>query len=243
MEARRAIDLGLVRVGGAIDPKPSTMVSPDQPLHLVAPPEPFVSRAGRKLDGALAAIPVDVSGLRAIDVGASTGGFTDCLLQRGAASVVAVDVGYGQLHHRLRSDDRVTVVERTNIRHADPSRLGAPFDVVVADLAFISLASVAHQLGTLGADDASWVLLIKPQFEAGRHRIGKGGVVTDPEVHRDVLLTVVAAFAEEGLGCRWLGVSSITGSTGNVEFIGHFRRGPASITRCQVTHTAMRRST
>lgn len=219
------------------------MIAPDQPVHLIAPPEPFVSRAGRKLDGALAAIPLDVAGMRAIDVGASTGGFTDCLLQRGVASVVAVDVGYGQLHHRIRSDERVTVIERTNIRHAEPAELGAPFDLIVADLSFISLASLAPQLTALGADHSSWVLLIKPQFEAGRDHVGRGGIVDDPDVHREVLDSVIIAFKDEGLGCRWLGVSSITGTTGNVEFIAHFRRGPVTVTPSQITDTATRRST
>lgn len=228
-EARKAIAAGLVRVGGALDPKPSTMVSPDQSVHLTAPPEPFVSRAGRKLDVALDTIGLDVSGMACIDVGASTGGFTDCLLQRGVASVVALDVGYGQLHHRVRSDDRVTVIERTNIRHADPAALGAPFDLVVADLSFISLRTVARQLAGLGTDHTTWILLVKPQFEAGRDKVGRGGIVRDPAVHRDVLSSVIDAFDDVGLGCRWLGVSSITGTTGNVEFVAHLGQGPPSV--------------
>lgn len=210
-------------------------------MHLVAPPEPFVSRAGRKLAGALDEMSFDVAGVRAVDVGASTGGFTDCLLQRGAASVVAVDVGYGQLHHRLRSDDRVTVVERTNIRHADPGALGAPFDLVVGDLSFISLASLAPQLAALGSADTDWILLVKPQFEAGRDKVGRGGIVRDAAVHREVLGSVLDAFARVGLGCRWLGVSSITGTTGNVEFIARFAPGPITVTDRDIVETASRR--
>lgn len=244
-EARRAIAAGLVRVGGALDPKPSTMVSPDQSVHLTSPREPFVSRAGRKLEGALDTLGLDVSGMACIDVGASTGGFTDCLLQRGAASVVALDVGYGQLHVRVRNDDRVTVIERTNIRYADPVALGAPFDLVVADLSFISLRTVATHLAGLGDDRTTWILLVKPQFEAGRDQVGRGGIVRDPSVHREVLAAVIDTFDEVGLGCRWLGVSSITGTTGNVEFLARFGLGPPSVPGeavDQVVDEATRRS-
>lgn len=198
-------------------------------MHLTAPPDRFVSRAGRKLDAALEEMDLDVEGMACIDVGASTGGFTDCLLQRGAASVVAVDVGYGQLLHRIRTDSRVRVVERTNIRHADASDLGAPFDLVVADLSFISLRTVAAALASLGGPDGIWILLVKPQFEAGRDRVGRGGVVRDIEVRRDVLGEVVGAFDAIGLGCRWVGVSSITGTTGNVEYVARFERAPRSV--------------
>ena len=133
-EARRAIDAGRVRVRGNPTPKPSTLVAPQDPLSIDGPPARFVSRAGAKLDGAIETFCIPIEGRTAIDVGASTGGFTDCLLHRGADSVVALDVGYGQLHHRIRSDSRVAVVERTNIRHVEPVSLGAPFGVVVADL-------------------------------------------------------------------------------------------------------------
>ena len=239
-EAQRAIDAGLVRVGGALDPKASTLVAPDQSVHLVTPPEPYVSRAGRKLAGALDESSFEVTGMRAIDVGASTGGFTDCLLQRGAASVVAVDVGYGQLHNRIRNDERVTVVERTNIRHADPAELGAPFDLVVGDLSFISLASLAPQLSRLGGPESTWFLLVKPQFEAGRDQVGKGGIVRDPAVRHDAVRSVIDAFAATGLGCRWLAVSSITGTTGNVEFVARFARGSVSLTDEEVADIASR---
>ncbi len=229
-EAKRAIDAGLVRVGSNASPKPSTMVAPGEAVHIVGKPEPFVSRAGRKLEGALTAFGLDVTGLRAIDVGASTGGFTDCLLQRGAISVTAVDVGYGQMHWRIRNDDRVHVVERTNIRTVAASDLGEPFDIVVSDLSFISLRLVREQLASLGTEGATWVLLIKPQFEAGRDLVGKGGIVRDPEVHREVVVNVIRSFDELGVGCGGVIESPITGATGNVEFVAMFRRGRGTVT-------------
>ena len=217
------IDTGRVRVRGNPAPKPSTMVAPDDPLSIDGPPAPFVSRAGAKLAGAIEAFGVSVDGRRAIDVGASTGGFTDCLLQRGAIEVVALDVGYGQIHHRIRSDSRVLVVERTNIRHADPITLGAPFDVVVADLSFISLALVAPQIRALGAENTDWILLVKPQFEAGKGRVGNGGIVRDPEIHAQAIEQVVAALEANGVGVIGLVGSSISGTHGNREFLIHGR--------------------
>lgn len=189
-------------------------------MHLVAPPEPFVSRAGRKLASALDEMSFDVAGMRAVDVGASTGGFTDCLLQRGAASVVAVDVGYGQLHHRLRSDDRVTVVERTNIRHADPGALGAPFDLVVGDLSFISLRLVIRPLAAVCKPGAPMVLLVKPQFEAGRSEVNRGrGVITDTAIHDRVRTEIAEALTAAGCEILDWTTSPITGADGNREFL------------------------
>ena len=222
-EARRVIDSGRVRVRGNPVPKPSTMVAPEDPLSIDGPPAQFVSRAGAKLDGAITAFDVPVKGRNAIDVGASTGGFTDCLLQRGATHVVALDVGYGQLHHRIRSDRRVVVVERTNIRHADPVALGAPFDIVVTDLSFISLALVAPQLRALGSRGTDWILLVKPQFEAGKGLVGSGGIVRDPDVHAQAIEQAVAALDNTGVGVIGLVGSSITGTEGNREFLIHGR--------------------
>ena len=210
------------------------MDSPDEPLHIVAPAAQFVSRAGHKLDGALDVFGVDVQGRTAIDVGASTGGFTDCLLQRGAASVVALDVGYGQLHERLRTDDRVTVVERTNVRHADALELGAPFSIVVADLSFISLRTVALALASLGDDSTDWLLLVKPQFEAGRDAVGRGGIVRESSIWTQVLFEVHDGLSDVGLGCHGLEVSSIRGSEGNVEFVGYYRKAPGIVTAEQI---------
>ncbi len=170
-----------------------------------------------------------MSGRRAIDVGASTGGFTDCLLQREAASVVALDVGYGQLHHRIRNDPRVEVVERTNIRHVDPLALGSPFDLVVADLSFISIRLVADALSGLGGDGSDWVLLVKPQFEVGRELVGHGGVVRDPAVHREAIELALRALDAVGLGVINVIASPITGAEGNREFLVHARRGRSTL--------------
>lgn len=229
-EAKRAIEAGLVRVGTNTAPKPATMVAPDEALHLESSPEPFVSRAGRKLNAALDAFDLDVAGLRAIDVGASTGGFTDCLLQRNAASVTAVDVGYGQMHWRIRNDERVDVIERTNFRTTDPGAYGPAFDIVVSDLSFISLRTVSTQLGAVGTTDGRWVLLIKPQFEAGRDRVGKGGIVRDPAVRKDVIVKVLETFDNLELGCVGIIESPITGATGNVEYVATFGRGDGTVT-------------
>ncbi|MFO7699633.1 MAG: TlyA family RNA methyltransferase [Acidimicrobiia bacterium] len=188
-----------------------------------------MSRGGRKLDGALTAWDLDIEGWRAVDVGASTGGFTDCLLQRGVDHVVAVDVGYGQIHSRLRSDPRVTVIERTNIRTANTEALGAPFDLIVADLSFISLRYLVDVFDRLGSLDALWILLIKPQFEAGRESVGKGGVVRDVDVRRSTVESVIEAFDRQGLGCQRLDVSSITGANGNVEFVAMFTRAERAV--------------
>jgi len=219
-----------VRVGTNTAPKPATMVSPDEPLHIEAEAAPFVSRAGRKLEAALDAFATDVQNLRTIDVGASTGGFTDCLLQRGAASVTAIDVGYGQMHWRIRGDSRVDVIERTNIRTVDRSLLGDPFDIIVADLSFISLRTVGTQLAALGGEEAIWILLIKPQFEAGPDRVGKKGIVRNVHVRREVIHEVLDAYDDIGLGCGGIIESPITGTTGNVEYVAIFRRGRGTVT-------------
>ncbi len=233
-EAQRAIQDGRVRVNANAAPKASTLVSPQDDVHLTAPPQQFVGRAGRKLDAALDAFPITVDSRRAIDVGASTGGFTDCLLQRGAASVVALDVGYGQLHWRIRNDPAVTVIERTNIRHADRETIGAPFDLIVADLSFISLRTVASMLEALGTENADWVLLIKPQFEAGRDNVGKGGIVRDSNVRYDVVHDVVEHFATIGLGCNGIITSPITGASGNTEYVAWFTRGTGTVDTDQI---------
>lgn len=228
-EAQRAIEAGLVRVGTNTEPKASTLVAAEEPVHLSAPPEPFVSRAGRKLAGALEAFDITTEGARAVDVGASTGGFTDCLLRSGARHVTAIDVGYGQMHWRIRNDPRVEVVERTNIRTSEPGQFGEPFDLVVADLSFISLRTVADALVALGSEQASWLLLIKPQFEAGKDRVGKGGVVRDPVVRHHAVRAVLEHFAKLEIACHGLIEAPIAGATGNVEYVAWFRRGPQVI--------------
>ncbi len=215
--ARAAVLAGEVRVGGEVVTKAGHPVSEDAVIE-VAERQRYVSRGGDKLAGALEEFEVAIEGRRAIDVGASTGGFTDCLLQRGVASVCAVDVGYGQLAWSLRTDDRVRVFERTNIRHADPAELGAPFDIVVIDVSFISLRVVMESLLRLLGESGDMVALVKPQFEAGKGRVGKRGVVKDPEVHVDVLEAAVATAEDGGLVIRGLTFSPIKGPEGNIEF-------------------------
>jgi len=219
-----------VEVGGVAEPKSSTLVDGADPVHLKGPPDRYVGRGGLKLEGALAAFAIEVRDRRAVDVGASTGGFTDCLLQHGAASVAAVDVGYGQLDWRLREDARVDVFERTNIRTAETGTIGAPFDVVVADLSFISLRTVAAQLASLGSEDTDWIVLVKPQFEVGKEKVPRGGVVKDRGDHRDAILGVVGTFVGEGLAPVGLIASPITGAEGNREFLLWMRRGSTVVT-------------
>ncbi|HEV7861314.1 MAG TPA: TlyA family RNA methyltransferase, partial [Acidimicrobiia bacterium] len=192
-------------------------------IELVGERPRFVGRGGLKLDAALDTFAIDVTGIRAVDAGASTGGFTDCLLQRGAASVVAVDVGSGQLAWSLRNDPRVTVRERCNARHLTPADIGGPVEVVVGDLSFISLRLVAPALAGVAEDGADAVLLIKPQFEAGRSEVRRGGLVTDPAVHLAVLEHVTGALAGDGLTPVAVMPSPLRGASGNIEFVGHFR--------------------
>jgi 23S rRNA (cytidine1920-2'-O)/16S rRNA (cytidine1409-2'-O)-methyltransferase len=227
-QAQADIAAGRVVVGGAPADKPARLVAPGEPIRVLGPPPRFVGRGGEKLDAALDRFDVVVAGRRAYDLGASTGGFTDCLLQRGAASVVALDVGYGQLHERLRADPRVEVHERTNVRDVHPGDLGEPADLLVADLSFISLRTVLAGALALARPGADLVALVKPQFEAGREEAARGkGVITDPAIWRRVLEEVVGAL--DGLGAAIMGAmaSPLTGADGNVEFLLHARSAPA----------------
>ena len=224
-----AVTEGRVLVAGAPATSPARQVAADEPISVAGPPARFVSRGGLKLDRALDEFGVAVDGQRCVDVGASTGGFTDCLLQRGAREVIAIDVGRGQLAWSLRNDPRVTVMERTNVRALDARTLVPPADICVADLSFISLRTVARNLLALTTHAAQYVLLVKPQFEAGRARIGKGGVVRDPGVRLEVVREVVGALDDQGLGVEALIASPITGADGNVEFFAHATRGGATI--------------
>ncbi len=209
---------GEVRVDGELALKAGAQVDETAEID-VAARKRFVSRGGEKLARALEEFDVPVVGRRAVDVGASTGGFTDCLLRAGAASVVAVDVGYGQLAWELRNDPRVTVFERTNIRTVDPSGIGGPFDLVVADLSFISLRAVLGALVGLMDRGSDLIVLVKPQFEAGKGRVGKRGVVKDPAVHVSCLEDVTSALGEAGLVVRGLTFSPLKGPHGNIEFL------------------------
>lgn len=216
-QARAAIMAGEVRLAGEPLRKAGQLIDAGAPLEC-AEPRKYVSRGGEKLAGALDAFGLAVAGVRALDVGASTGGFTDCLLQRGASSVTALDVGYGQLSWRLRQDARVTVVERTNIRSVVPEALGDRFDLVVVDVSFIGLSKVIpHVLPHIG-QGGHLLLLVKPQFEAGKERVGKKGVVRDPAVHEQVLASVVDSVRENGFVVQGLTWSPLRGPEGNIEF-------------------------
>ena len=229
-EAQSLIDEHRVLVNGAIADKASRQVAPGDQLVVSGPPPRFVGRGGLKLDHALDVFGLDVTGVRALDAGASTGGFTDCLLQRGASRVVAVDVGHGQLHERIRADPRVTNLERTNVRDIDVERIGGAVDLVVGDLSFISLRLVIDPLVRVCQPGASMVLLVKPQFEAGRAEVSRGrGVITDPAVWGRVRDEVSAAIADAGCAVAGWTDSPITGADGNREFLVHVRvpAGPA----------------
>jgi 23S rRNA (cytidine1920-2'-O)/16S rRNA (cytidine1409-2'-O)-methyltransferase len=217
---------GRVAVSGRAATKPATGVEPDTPVVVRSDPDQpsWVSRGAHKLIGALDALPVAVEGRRALDAGASTGGFTEVLLRRGAAEVVAVDVGYGELAWSLRTDERVRVHERTNVRTLTPEVIDGPVDLVVADLSFISLRLVLPALISCAREEADLLLMVKPQFEVGRERLGAGGVVRDPE-HR-IQAVVAVAEAAAALGCGTAGVvaSPLPGPAGNVEFFVWLRR-------------------
>jgi 23S rRNA (cytidine1920-2'-O)/16S rRNA (cytidine1409-2'-O)-methyltransferase len=232
-DAQDAIAGGNVLVAGTQADKPARLVAPDEPVVVLGPPSPFVSRGGQKLDAALVRFDVTPRGRRALDAGASTGGFTDCLLQRGAAHVYAVDVGHGQLDQRLRNDGRVTVLERVNVRSLTPETVQAkdpsfePCSLVTADLSFISLVTVVPALcGPLAGPAADLVLLVKPQFEAGRVIVARGkGVVRDPAVWLTALEGVTSALVDARTGIMGAMVSPLTGPAGNVEFLVHARKG------------------
>jgi 23S rRNA (cytidine1920-2'-O)/16S rRNA (cytidine1409-2'-O)-methyltransferase len=225
--AQDAIASGRVLVSGSIVMKSSYQVDAGQAVELVGPGPRFVGRGGEKLEGALEHFGIDVTGCTALDAGASTGGFTDCLLQRGASRVVAVDVGHGQLHERLRADDRVESHERMNIRTVKPVDLGGRrFNPIVGDLSFISLRAVAPSLVELAEPAADIVMLVKPQFEAQRHEVAKGkGIIKDPDIWERALVSVARAFLSVGAVMMDVMRSPITGADGNVEFLLRLKVG------------------
>ncbi|HWG02943.1 MAG TPA: TlyA family RNA methyltransferase [Trebonia sp.] len=228
-QAAELIAAGRVSVSGQAAAKPATQVSRDAPVRVVAASdgEPdYVSRGAHKLAGALAAFPgLVVTGKRCLDAGASTGGFTDVLLRAGAAHVVAADVGYGQLAWRLRTDPRVTVCDRVNVRSLRPEQVAPPPEVVVGDLSFISLTLVLPALADCAAPDADFMLMVKPQFEVGRGKVGQGGVVRDTGDRADAVRKVAAAAVALGLGVRGVTASPLPGPSGNVEYFLWLRRG------------------
>jgi 23S rRNA (cytidine1920-2'-O)/16S rRNA (cytidine1409-2'-O)-methyltransferase len=229
-EAEALVASARVLVAGAVAAKPSRQVSSSEPVVVTNALPRYASRGGEKLDAALADFGVEVAGKHVLDAGASTGGFTDCLLKRGASRVVAVDVGRGQLLARLRVDPRVEVVEGANVRYLRPEALGGRrFPLVVADLSFISLTLVAGALVGLAAAGADLVVLVKPQFEAGRSVVSKGrGVVRNPDVWAEALCKVAAAFEAAGAGVVGAMPSPLRGAEGNREFFLHVRAGSGS---------------
>jgi 23S rRNA (cytidine1920-2'-O)/16S rRNA (cytidine1409-2'-O)-methyltransferase len=235
---------GRVTVSGMVARKPATGVTTDVAIVVRADESTpdYVSRGGHKLAGALAAfgtLGLSVEDRRCLDAGASTGGFTDVLLRHGAAEVVAVDVGYGQLAWSLRQDPRVAVHDRTNIRDLAVEMIGGPVDVVVGDLSFISLALVLDALVGVTREDGDLALMVKPQFEVGKDRVGKGGVVREPDLRAEAVLGVAAAAAARGWGAIAATTSPLPGPSGNVEFFLWLRRGPATVTE-EAVHSLVR---
>lgn len=232
--AAQLIAEGRVKVAGAVASKPATGVTTDVAIVVKEGENgpDYVSRGAHKLVGALAAfvpLGLQVEGRRALDAGASTGGFTDVLLRSGVAEVVAVDVGYGQLHWSLQQHEKVVVHDRTNVRTLTTADIGGPVDLVVGDLSFISLTLVLDALLGVTQPEGDLALMVKPQFEVGKDRLGKGGVVRDPELWVETVLGVAHAAAERGWGARAVTVSPLPGPSGNVEFFLWLRHGPATI--------------
>ena len=221
--ARALILAGQVRVEGLSTPKPGTAVDAQVAVTLLTPDHPWVGRGGLKLAHALDTFHIEAEGRTALDIGASTGGFTDVLLQRGARHVVALDVGHNQIDWKLRSDPRVLVLEGVNARHLAVHQLPGPVDIVTIDVSFISLRLILPAVPAVLRPGADIVALVKPQFEAGREEVGTGGLVTDPAVHERVVGDVTAAASGIGLVAVGMTPSPITGASGNREFLLHLR--------------------
>lgn len=224
--AKTAIMEGIVYIAGQKAGKAGDMVDENAELEVRGNDNAFVSRGGKKIEKALNYFAIDPSGLTVMDVGASTGGFTDCLLQQGASKVFAIDVGYGQLAWKIRSDPRVVVMERTNIRYVTPEDLGEPLDLSVVDVSFISLKIVLPAIQKLLKPTGQVLCLIKPQFEAGKENVGKKGVVRDPAVHADVLQSFLALADSLHFTVRNLTFSPVKGPEGNIEFLAHLSMQP-----------------
>ena len=228
--AAESVRAGRVRIGqdGPIATKPSQLIAADADLVVIEPPR-YVSRGGLKLENALDELAIDVAGLDCLDVGASTGGFTDCLLKRGAARVIALDVAHGQLDWRLRNDERVVVIERVNARALDPAKLPFSPRLATVDVSFISLAKVLPAVARCLDDDGELLAMVKPQFELGPERVGKGGVVRDAQARRDALRAAARAAEAAGLAVRGLASSGLPGPKGNRETFIHATRLGESI--------------
>ena len=221
--AKTTIMSGLIFVNGQRVDKPGTAIDPASRIELHGEPLPFVSRGGYKLDKALKVFPVDPAGKTCLDCGASTGGFTDVLLQHGAGKVYAVDVGYGQLAWKLRTDERVVNLERTNLRYITPEQIPEPIALAVMDVSFISIRLVIPAVKALLLPDADFICLIKPQFEAGREEVGKKGVVRDSAVHERVIREILDFIPTVGMTVEGLDFSPIKGPEGNIEYLCHLK--------------------
>ncbi|MGM0602623.1 MAG: TlyA family RNA methyltransferase [Bacillota bacterium] len=238
--AKRAIMAGIVYVDGELVDKAGTQIKKDADIEVKGDRNPYVSRGGYKLAKALKVFAVDPSGKEVLDIGASTGGFTDCLLQNGARKVYAVDVGYGQLAWKLRNDQRVEVYERCNFRYLEPDQLPIKVPLIVTDVSFISLRLIVPGVKKFLQRSGDFIALIKPQFEAGRERVGKKGLVKDPEIHRDVISSLSKFFREEGFELKGLDYSPVTGAeSSNIEYLIHLKfKGDTFNTQADIDDTA-----
>ena len=223
--ARSSVMAGVVFVNGEREYKPGAKFPPEINIEVKENVNPYVSRGGLKLERALKSFGISLSGKTALDVGASTGGFTDCMLKNGAVKVTTIDVGYGQLAWELRNDSRVVCMERTNIRYVKPEDIGYPVDFASIDVSFISLKKVLPVVKELLNDSGEIVCLVKPQFEAGREKVGKHGVVREPEVHSSVLYDIISFALKNGFSLLSMDYSPIKGPEGNIEYLLHLSRG------------------
>lgn len=224
-KAQGMIMAGIVRVNGHKVDKSGTMIASDAEVHVVGKSCPYVSRGGLKLQGAVEGFNIEVHGCVVLDIGASTGGFTDCLLQKGAKKVYAVDVGYGQIDWRLRNDERVVVMDRINARYLSSGNFEEKMDLIVIDVSFISLTKILPVTVGILKEQGEILAMVKPQFEVGRREVGKKGVVRDPQKHKSAIDNVLKSAAELGYACCGLIRSPITGPAGNVEFFIRLHRG------------------
>mgnify|MGYP000899932179 CR=1 FL=1 len=228
-KARSSIMAGVVFVAGNKEDKPGLKVDIESEIMIKENVHPYVSRGGLKLEKAIKVFNIDLKGKTAMDIGASTGGFTDCMLKNGAAKVFAVDVGYGQLAWQLRNDERVVCMERTNIRYVEREQIGTLVDFASVDVSFISLKKVIPVAIKLMTDEGELMCLIKPQFEAGRDKVGKHGVVRDSKVHEDVIKDIITFVLETGLKVKGLDFSPIKGPEGNIEYLIYLSKKEGSI--------------
>ena len=226
-KAKASIMAGLIYVDGQRVDKPGTSVSTDAEITVKEALCPYVSRGGLKLEKALELYGFSLENATAVDIGASTGGFTDCMLQKGAKKVFAIDVGYGQLDWKLRNDPRVVNMEKTNVRYLDTDTVDSDVDFISIDVSFISLKLIFPVAAELLADDGSLVCLVKPQFEAGRNQVGKKGIVRDASVHKEVIENVIGYGKDNGLYSHGLTYSPVTGTKGNIEYLLYMKKTPA----------------